>query len=138
MTVIHCTTTTTILRPFFRDRSGEPVPEENFLTLWCKGRLKEADTLTIGWGDTPSGLTSVHLHHPPYFLRAGCPSSHRTNSIKALKAIAQFCGYYTTSKINFLHLLQSTASSLHNAGGRLPLNQTHGYLPNGTPSMPFG
>jgi len=35
--------TTTVLRPFFRDHSGEPVPEENFWTLWCKGMLTEAD-----------------------------------------------------------------------------------------------
>ena len=35
--------TTTVLRPFFRDHPGEPVPEENFWTLWCKGRLTEAD-----------------------------------------------------------------------------------------------
>ena len=30
-------TLTTVLRPFFRDHPGEPVPEENFWTLWCKG-----------------------------------------------------------------------------------------------------
>jgi len=36
-------TTTTVLRPFFRDHPGEPVPEENFWTLWCKGRLTEAN-----------------------------------------------------------------------------------------------
>jgi len=59
-------TTTTILRPFFRDHPGEPVTEENFWTLWCKERLTEADTLTIRLGVTPSGLTSAHLHHPPY------------------------------------------------------------------------
>jgi len=41
------------------------VPEENFWTLWCKGRLTEADTLTIRLGTTPSGLTSAHFHHPP-------------------------------------------------------------------------
>jgi len=29
------TITTTVLRPFFRDHSGEPMPEENFWTLWC-------------------------------------------------------------------------------------------------------
>jgi len=29
------------------------VPEENFWTLWCKGRLTEADTLTIRLGATP-------------------------------------------------------------------------------------
>jgi len=62
------TTTTTILRPFFRDHSGEPVPEENFWTLWRKGRLTEADTLTIQLGTTPSGLTSAHIHHSPIFF----------------------------------------------------------------------
>ena len=61
------TSHTTVLRPFFRNHPGEPVPEENFWTLWCKGRLTEADTPTIRLGDTPSGLTSAHLHHPPFF-----------------------------------------------------------------------
>jgi len=41
------------------------VPEENFWTLWCKGRLTEADTPTIWLGATPSGLISAYLHHPP-------------------------------------------------------------------------
>jgi len=41
------TTTTNVLRLFFRDHPGEPVPEENFWTLWCKERLTEADTPTI-------------------------------------------------------------------------------------------
>jgi len=58
-------THTTVSWPFFRDHPGEPVPEENFWTSWCKGRLTEADTLTIRLGATPSGLTSAHLHHPP-------------------------------------------------------------------------
>ena len=57
--------TTTVLRPFFRDHPGEPVTEENFWTLWCKGRLTEADTPTIRLGATPSGLSTAHLHHPP-------------------------------------------------------------------------
>jgi len=30
----------------FPGPSGEPVPKENFWTLWCKGRLTEADILT--------------------------------------------------------------------------------------------
>ena len=34
----HHTTTTTVSRPFFWDLLGEPLPEENFWTLWCKGR----------------------------------------------------------------------------------------------------
>jgi len=37
----------TVLWPFFRNHPGEPMPEENFWTLWCKGRLTEADTQTI-------------------------------------------------------------------------------------------
>jgi len=37
----------TVSRPFFWDHPGEPVPEENFWTSWCKGRLTEADTPTI-------------------------------------------------------------------------------------------
>jgi len=82
--IIH--THTTVLRPYFWDKLGEPVPEENFWTLWCKGRFTEADIPTIRLGATPSGLTSAHLHHPPYSLQAGCPSHRPTNSVKALKA----------------------------------------------------
>jgi len=54
----HTHTHTTILRPFF---PGEPVPEENFWTLWFKGKLTEADTPTVQLGATSSGLTSAHL-----------------------------------------------------------------------------
>jgi len=53
----------------FPGQPGEPVPEKNFWTLWCKERLTEADTPTIRLGATPSGLTSAHLHHPPIFYR---------------------------------------------------------------------
>jgi len=81
----YITTTTTVLRPFFQDHLGEPVPEENFWTLWCKGRLTETETPTIRLGATPAGLTSAHLHHPPIFLQARCPSCRPTNSAKALK-----------------------------------------------------
>jgi len=56
---------------FFWDHPGEPVPEENFWTLWCKARLTEADTPTIQLGTTPSRLTSAHLHHPPHILFSG-------------------------------------------------------------------
>jgi len=64
-------TTTTVLWPFFRDHPGEPVLEENFWILWCKGRLTEAETPTIRLGATPSALTSAHLHHlqPLFFYR---------------------------------------------------------------------
>ena len=74
----------------FWDHPGEPVPEENFWTFWCKGRLTAADTQTIQLGATSSGLTSAHLHHPPIFLQAGCPSCRPTNSVKALKATSAY------------------------------------------------
>jgi len=51
-------------RPFFWDHPGDPVPEENFWTLWCKERSTEANTPTIRLGATPSRLTSAYLHHP--------------------------------------------------------------------------
>jgi len=57
----------------FRDHPDELVPEENFWTLWCKGRLTEADILTIWLGATPSGLTSAYLHHPPIFFTGRMP-----------------------------------------------------------------
>jgi len=57
----------------FQDHPGEPVPEENFWSLWCKGRLTEADTLTIRLDATPSGLTSAHLHHPAIFFTTRMP-----------------------------------------------------------------
>ena len=50
--------TTTVLRPFFQDNPGEPVPEDNFWALWYKGRSTEADTSTNRLGATPSVLTS--------------------------------------------------------------------------------
>ena len=37
---------------------------ENFWTLWCKGRLRQADTVTIRLATTLTGLTSAHLHYP--------------------------------------------------------------------------
>jgi len=67
------TTTTTVLRPFFRDHPDELVSEENFWTLWCKVRLTEADILTIRLGATPSGLTSAYLHHPATFFTGRMP-----------------------------------------------------------------
>ena len=69
----HTHTHTTVLQPFFQDHSGETVPEENFWTLWCKGRLTVSDTLTIQLGATPSGLTSAYLRHPPYFFTGRMP-----------------------------------------------------------------
>ena len=75
--ILKCatTTTTTILRPFFRDHPGELVPEENLWTLWCKGRLTEAD-------NHPAGRHSIRTNQCPpppslHFLHAGCPSCNQ-------------------------------------------------------------
>ena len=59
--------------PFSGTTPGEPVPEENFWTWWCKGTLTEADTPTIRLGATPSGLAGAHLHHPPIFFTGRMP-----------------------------------------------------------------
>jgi len=83
---VHHQHTTTILPPFFRDHPGEPVPEENFWTLRCKGRLTEADTLTIRLGATPSGLTSAHLHHPRMSQFRAKFNSHQTTTNSLLTA----------------------------------------------------
>ena len=64
---------TTVLRYFFQEYLDEPVPEENFWTLCCKGRLTEADTPTIWLGATPTGLSSAHLNHPPIFFTGQMP-----------------------------------------------------------------
>ena len=71
----HTPHATTVLQCFFRDHPGEPVPEANFCTLWCKGRLTEADTPTIRLGATSSGIPyfpdyKLHLNisRTPLFL----------------------------------------------------------------------
>jgi len=48
---------------------GEPVPEENFWTLWCKGRLTDAYTQTIRLGTTLSGLTMPTSTISPFSYR---------------------------------------------------------------------
>jgi len=86
-------TTTATPRLFYGPFSGTTRwadVEKNFWTSWCKARLTEADTPTIWLGATPSGLSSAHLHHPPCFLQARCPSCRPANSIKALKATSAF------------------------------------------------
>jgi len=84
---------TTVLRPFFRDHPGEPVPEENFWTLWCKGRLTQADTQT-----TPSGLTSAHLHHPPIFYRPDALPAAQPTVSKHWRQLSVYYHFLSTSK----------------------------------------
>jgi len=56
------------------------MPEENFWTLWCKGRLTEADTPTIWLGAAPSGLSSAHHHHPIFYRPDALPAAQPTVS----------------------------------------------------------
>jgi len=44
------------------------VPKENFWTLWFKGKLTEAETLTIQLGATPLALTSATSSIPHIFM----------------------------------------------------------------------
>jgi len=84
--------TTTVLRPFFRDHLGETVPEENFWTLWCKGRLqRQAGRHSICTNQCPPPPI-------PHFLQAGCPFCCPTYSVKAQKAPSAL----NRSIINFL------------------------------------
>ena len=108
---------TTVLRPFFRDHPGEPVPEENFWTLWCKGRLTETDKLTIRLGATPFGLTSAHLHHPPItyiYVQTACArvlcvvcvcvadwTECRTLVVRKLALRANWVAYISCDVLNF-------------------------------------
>jgi len=58
------TTTTVLPGPFSGTTRVSQCQKRHFWTLWRKGRLTEADTLTIRLGATPSGLTSANLQHP--------------------------------------------------------------------------
>jgi len=67
MFMIH--THTTVLRHFFGDYPGEPVPEEIFFwTFMVQGRITEADTPTIWLDATPSRLISDPPLTSPIFM----------------------------------------------------------------------
>jgi len=75
----------TSTQPFYGpllDHPGEPVPEENFRTLWCKGRLTDhpAERHCIRTNQCPPPPSP----HSFYWLDA-LPAA-QTNGVKALKA----------------------------------------------------
>jgi len=81
------TTTTTVLRPFFRDHPGEPVPEEKLLDFMEQGMINRNRH-----DNHPASRHSIQTNlcpppPSPHFLPARCPSWHPTNSVKALKAL---------------------------------------------------
>jgi len=56
------------------------------LDFMVQGKINRGRHTGHPAGCPPSGLTSgAHLHHPPIFLQAGCPSCRPTNSVKAVK-----------------------------------------------------
>ena len=75
------TTTTTVLRPFFRDHPGEPVPEEKLLDFMVQGKINRGRHT-----DHPAGRHSIWTKQcqpplSPHFLQAGCPSCRPTNIV---------------------------------------------------------
>jgi len=79
-------------QPFYGPFPGPPgwaSARRELLDFMVQGKINRGRH-TVRQGTTPSRLTSTHLHHPPYFVQAGCPSCRPTNSIRALKATSTF------------------------------------------------
>jgi len=55
-TISNTHTHTTVLKPFFWDDPGEPVPEEKFWTLRCKGKINRGRRT-----DHPAGCHSIWM-----------------------------------------------------------------------------
>jgi len=115
--------------PFSRTTWVSRCQKRNFWTLWCKGRLTEADTPTIRLGATatPSGLTSTHLNNPPIFYRPDAlptaqptvskhwrPSTNPSKNVKMVQAcfrkgwewLGEECMYYKVEDVeSFTHWL---------------------------------
>ena len=73
-----------------RDHPGKPVPEENFWTLWCKGRLNRGRHT-----DNPAGRHSIWTNQclpPPslHFFTGRMPFLPPNQQYKALKATSAF------------------------------------------------
>jgi len=74
---------------FFRDHPGEPVPEENFWTLWCMGRQTEAYTPTMR-----AGRHSVRTKQcPPPPSPRTCGLSGKYSVTSALKILQHWVIY---------------------------------------------
>ena len=78
--LLYHTTPQPFYSPFFRTTWVSRCRKINFWTLWCKGRLTEADTPTIRLGATPSGLRSAHIHHPIFYRPDAPPAAQPTVS----------------------------------------------------------
>jgi len=88
----HCSTpvpphtTTTVYGPFSGSTRVSRC-QKRTLDFTVQGQINR-ERQTHRLGATPSRVTGAHLHDPPIFLQAGCPSCRPTNSVKALKATA--------------------------------------------------
>jgi len=81
--------TTTRPQPFYGPISGTTRCQKRTLDYMVQGTIYRGRHTDHPAGHD-SGLTSAHVHHPPIFFQAGCPSCHPTNSVKALKATSAF------------------------------------------------
>jgi len=81
---------TTVLRPFFRDHPGEhwAGARRELLDFVVQGRLTKAGTLTIRLSATPSGLSSAHRHHPPFFYRPDALPAAQPTVLKHWRQLA--------------------------------------------------
>jgi len=94
-----CLRTTTVLQPFFRNHPDEPVPEENFWTLWCKGRLTEADT------NQPAGRHCIRTKQCPpppslHFCTGRMPFLPPNKQCQSTERLRSFANITTKRKIN--------------------------------------
>jgi len=75
----------------FSGTTGVSRCQKRTLDFMVQGKINRGRHADHPDGRTPSGLvTSAHLHHPPYFLQARCPSCRPTNIVKAPKATSAF------------------------------------------------
>jgi len=67
--MVHCASTLekTDITQLTSRSTGWAGARRELLDFMVQGGLTEADTWTIRLGTTPSGLTSAHLHHSPFF-----------------------------------------------------------------------
>ena len=99
--------TTTVLRPFFRDYPGEPVPVEKLLDFMVQGNINRGRHT-----DHLAGHHSIRTNQcppqpcPHFFSQARCPSCRPTNSI-ALKAHAPVDVFSLSFDLNVFYVVLS-------------------------------
>ena len=82
--------TTTVLRPFFPDHLGEPVPEENFWTLWYKG-FYSARNACIASAVLAIAIPSVRLSVCPSLTRRYCVKTTARSTVQFAPLDSRMC-----------------------------------------------